>query len=318
MNIAQISQVSGRAAGVLSTILAQIPLLRLADFSPDNSTFFANPDKDAFVGSAARAVNANLQRDAQSPNPTAAALALYGREISVDDLYKQDARVGNLSVKGLIEFLDRRVAGLAVKLAQEIEADICAGTAAANRMLGFAEFVKDAAAAGQTARLGFTTAELAAMNIQAALKLDTAANQDAFIELLWKKLGEVPGCNALVMNTNLWARMQTIAKRLGAAGETTDSFGQTVPTFNGIPLVPVPVTAIPQNENDGVNADCTSLYPVRFEENLGVTLASNSGFLFTDFEEIETNPQGMARMQMFLNLKVNKDNAFRRVSRVRL
>ncbi len=318
MNIAQISNVSGRAAGVLSTILAQIPLLRVADFAPDNSTFFANPDKDSFGGAAARAVNAALQRDAQGPNPTAAALALYGREISVDDLYKQDAVVGNLSMAGLVEFLDRRVAGLAVKLAQEIEVDLCAGTAAANRMLGFAEFVKDAAAAGQTARLGFTAAELAAMNSQVSLQLNTAANQDAFIELLMKKLAEVPGCNALVMNVNLWARMTTIAKRLGASGESVDSFGVPVQTFNGIPLVAVPVSAITQAENDGVNADCTSIYPVRFEQNLGTTISTNSGFLYTDFEDIDTKPQGVARMQFFLNLKVNKDNAFRRLSRIRL
>lgn len=318
MNLAQVSNLSGRAAGVLSVILQQIPLLRFADFTVDNSTFFANPDKDAHTGSAARAVNSALQRDAQAPNPTAAALALYGREISVDDLYKQDAQVGNLSFKGLLNFLDRRVAGLAVKLAQEVEVDICAGTAAANKMLGFAEFVKDAVAAGQTARLGFTQAELAAMNKQVGLQLSTTAVQDQFVEYLLKALAEVPGCNGIVMNLNMWARMNTIAKRLGAAGETVDSFGVPASTFNGIPLIPVPVSAIPQDEGDGVNNDCTSIYPVRFEENLGTTIATNSGFLFTDFEDIDTKPQGVARMQMFLNLKVNKDNAFRRLSRIRL
>ena len=318
MNLASVSNLSGRAQGVLAIILQQLPLLRLADFRPDNSTYFANPDKDTFTSSAARAVNAAIQRDAQSPNPTAAALALYGREISVDDLYKQDATVGNLSARGLLEFLDRRVAGLAVKLAQEIEVDACSGTATENKMLGFSEFVKDAAAGGQTARLGFTTAELAAMNSEVALQLNTTANQDAFVELLMKKLAEIPGANALAMNTNLFARMTTIAKRLGAAGESVDSFGVPTNTFNGIPYAPVSTSSITQVESDGTNADCTSLYIVRFEENLGVTFSTNSGFLFTDFEDVDTKPNGVARMQMFLNLTVNKDNAFRRLSRIRL
>ncbi|MBP8975103.1 MAG: hypothetical protein KBG83_00145 [Bacteroidetes bacterium] len=318
MNIAQVSNLQGRAAGVLTTILAQEPLLRVADFRPDNSVYFANPDKDTFTSTAARAVNESIQRDAQNPNPAAAALALYGREISVDDVYKQDAVIGNLSARGLLEFLDRRVAGLAVKLGSEIVVDICSGTATSNRMIGFSEFVKDAAAGGQTARLGFTTAELAAMNNQVGLQLNTTTNQDAFIESLIKKVAEVPGANALVMNTNLYARMTTIAKRIGAAGETRDSFGVPVSTFNGISLIPVNTTAITQSESDGTNSDCTSLYIVRFEENLGVTFSTNSGFLYTDFEDVESKPNGVARMQMFLNLTVNKDNAFRRLSRIRL
>lgn len=318
MNIAQVSTLQGRAAAVLTKILEQEPLLRVADFRPDNSVYYANPDKDTFTGTSARAVNAALQRDAQTPNPTAAALALYGREISVDDVYKQDAIVGNLSARGLLEFLDRRVAGLAVRLAAEVVVDMCSGTGTSNRMIGFAEFVKDAAAAGQTARLGFTQTELADMNYQVGLQLNTTANQDAFVEVLIKKLAEVPGANALVMNTNLFARMTTIAKRLGAAGETTDSFGLPASTFNGVPMIPVSTTAISQSETDGTNTDCTSLYILRFEENLGVTFSTNSGFLYTDFEDVETKPSGVARLQIFLNLTVNKDNAFRRLSRIRL
>jgi hypothetical protein len=317
MNIAQVSQLSGRGAGFLSIMLQNSPLLRFADFRLDYSTYFAVPDKSTHTGSSARAVNAALQRDAQSPNPTAAALALYGREISIDDLYKMDQRLSG-APDGLRLFMDRQLSSLAVKLADEVSTDMLAGPGTANRMVGLSEFVKDAPAGGQTARLGFTADEIAAMNTQVGLQLNSADAQNAFLETLEKELAKVPGANAILCNVNLGARMSTIAKRIGAAGVTTDSFGQPVETYNGVPIVRLQTSAIPQTESDGTNTDCTSLYIVRFEENLGVTYSTNSGFLFTDFPDGEVKPNAIARLQFFLNLTVNKANALRRLSRIRL
>lgn len=317
MNIAQISRLGSRGAALLAKMLEVAPLFRAADFKLDASTHLVVADKDSHTSSAARAEGAALQRDAQAPSPVSRNLALYGREISVDDVRKLDANVG-ISPAGLRLFADRRLMGLAGKLATEVQDQIFVGSDATNEMLGIADFVKDAAAGGQTTKLGFTTAELAAMNTNVSLQLNTSDNQNEFIEMLEREIAKVPGANALICNVNLGARVSTIGRRLGAAGETKDNFGVPVQTFNGIPIVKVPITTITQTESDGNNVDCTSLWVVRFAEDLGVSIATNSGFYFQDFEEVEAKPNGIARLQFFLNLVCERTDALRRLSRIRL
>jgi len=317
MNLAQLSSLTGRGQGLLATAYETAPILQQAEFSLDASTHFVTPDKHTATGSAARAVNSALQRDAQSPNPTANSLALYGREFSIDDVYLSDANVG-MAPEGLRLLFDRRLIGGMAKIAEELETGMLAGTNADNQMLGLATFVKDAAAGGQTAVIGFTQAEQAAMNIQAGLDLADVASQNSFMELVERAMAEVPGCNALLCNPYLKARLGTIAKRLGAAGETRNSFGTPLATINGVPIVPVKTTAISSTETDGVDANKTSLYVVRFQEELGVCFATNSGLKFDDIEIDSVKPNQVARIQIFLNLKVGKTNAMRRISRIKV
>jgi len=317
MKISQVSLLSGRAQGLLERMLQIAPILQMAEFKLDSSTHYMIKDSDSFSGSAARAEGSPVQADNQVPTASSVSLALYSREVTLDDVRKLDKNVG-LSEAGLRLFSDRRLAGLAVKLATEIQDDMLSGSAANNKMLGILNFVKDAEAAGQTERLGFSAAELAAMNQRVSLKLDSTANQDAFIEVLYKALAEVPGANAILCNINLSARLNTIAKRLGAAGETINSFGTRVQTFNNVPIVPLPTTAMPQTESDGANADNCSLVIARFSEELGTAFSTNSGFYFQDFPDVQAAAQAKARLQFFLNLEVERTDALKRLSRIRL
>lgn len=317
MNIAQVSRLEGRGQALLAKMIEVAPLLQHAEFKIDASTHLVIPDTDTFSGSAARAEGASLTRNAQSPIATSRNLALYGREISIDDVRKLDANVG-VSPAGLRLFADRRLAGLAGKLATEIQNQMFTGSDATNEMLGLGVFVKDAASGGQTAKLGFTTAQLAAMNTQIGLQLNTTVNQDSFVELLEKELAAVPGANAIIVNTNLGARLSSIARRIGAAGETINSFGTKVQTFDGIPIVRIPTSALPQTETDGTLTTLCSLYIVRFAEDLGVSFSTNSGFYFTDFPESEVGPSGISRLQFFLNLTVERSDAMKRLSRIQL
>ena len=317
MNLAQISKLGDRGQLLMASFLNVQPILRVADFKLEASTHFVTAEKSVHTGSAARAIGSAAQRDQQSVNPVGRNLAAYEREISIDDIYRYDKNVGMASA-GLRLIVDRKLKALASKIASEVVADMFLGTDADNRMLGISNFVKDADAAGQTAKLGYTTDELAAMNVQAALQLNTEDSQDAFVELLDKELNNVPNANAIVVNPNLKARINRIARRIGAAGESRDTFGLPVDTFNGVPLIAVPTSAIPQTESDGANADCTSLYILRFEEDLGTSFSTNSGFKFDDFENSEEEPAGISRLGFYLNLTVEQQNSLRRVSRIRL
>lgn len=317
MNIAQYSRLTGRAQGLLAQMLTLAPIFQTAQFRLATSDSLHVKDSDNFTSSAARAENASAQKDAQKPITSILSLALYTRELEIDNLRKLDANV-NQGGGALRLFADNRLAGLAVKMATEIQDDMLSGSGSSNKMLGLLNIVKDANAAGQTSVMGFTTAELAAMNTDVSLQLNTTANQDAFVETLYKEMSKVPGCNAILCNVNLAARMTSMGKRIGAAGETINEFGTQVKTFNGVPIVPLPTTSMGQAESDGTNSDCCSLIVTRFSEQLGLGFNTNSGFSFTDFENAESTPSGRARMEMFLQTALDRTDALRRLSRIRL
>lgn len=317
MLISQVSNMSGRAQGFLAKMLEIAPIFQYAQFKLDPSTFLSVKDSDTFSGSAARAEGSAIQKDAQTPTTSQVSLAMYGREITIDEVRILDRNVG-LAPQALKLQADRRLGGLAVKLAYEIQEHILKGSAVANQMLGLGVFVADEIAGGQTSRLGFTQAELASMNERIELKLDNDNDNITFVETLYKSLAQVPGANVILVNTNLAARLTTIAKKLGAAGETVNSFGTKVSTFNNVPIVALPTSAITQTESNTIDTDCTSLYIVRFAEELGTAISTNSGFYFTDFINGETYPEGKARLQFFLNLAVERTDAIKRLSRIRL
>lgn len=316
-NIAQISSLSNAGQGILSYVLNLYPIFRFAQFRPDTSSYVNYADRPTITGSAVRAEGAPAQRDNQTPTPTARNLALYSREITIDDVRKRDQNITG-SPAGLIYLMRNRQLAQAVALAAEVEIDMISGADSAYHMLGLTEFVKDAASGGQTTHLGFTTAEQAAINVQANLKIDNNDDQNAFLEILDRALYVVPGANAIICNDGMKARLSTMARNRALFGMTIDQFGVEAETYKGIPLVRVTSEALTQTQSDGVNTDCTSVFVVRFAEQLGVAYSTNSGFDFMDFPEIEADPQGMSRLQFFLNLTVERTNALRRISRIRL
>lgn len=315
--ISQISQLGPRGQVLLSIILQQSQMFRNAEFRLDASTHLHSADKQTKTGSAARAEGDTPQRDAQTPNAEAKTHALYTREVTIDKLRTQDSRL-NLGTEYQRLFADRRMDGNVVELAAEVQDDMLIGTLTNNEMLGLLTFIQDGDAAAQTARLGFTTSEIAAMNTQVGLALDSDANKEAFVETLEREIANVPGANALIMNTFLAARLSTISRKFGLSEMTRDNFGFPIETFGGIPIIRVPVSAIPNNQSDGVNNDNTSMFVVRFAETQGICYSTNSGLLYQDFGEVEGEPGNVARADLFLSTTVEKQNAVKRLSRIRL
>jgi len=323
MNIAQISQLNDRAAGLLTSMIETAPILSIAEFQEEASDHLLATGRETKSGSGIRNEGDTANRTAAAPDVSPRKLRLFSREVSVDNVRIQDVKRGVTAPQGLKNFYDSQLKVEALGIAEEFQDESIVGTDTTNgggkyRMLGFSEFVKDGNAAAQTSRFGFSTSDIAAMNSQLSLKLDTEANQNAFVESLMKLIAQVPGANAIMLNSNLSARLTTIGKRLGAAGETTTTFGTKVKTFDGKPIIELPTTAISQTESDGTNSDCTSLYVVRFAEHTGAAFTSNSGFLFQDFAETSQLPSGVARLEIFANLAVLRRNAVRRMSRIRL
>lgn len=315
MKIQQLSNLSGRAANMLFNVTQLHPLFDAAEFRYDPSYFPNVPDKSTFSSSAARAENAAPVKDSAVPNPTGVNQASYTREVGIDNKRRLDYKSDSA---GLANYGDRQLINLFQYIAGEVQDDMTGGTGASYHMLGLSSFIKDAAYGGQTAALGFTQAEQAAMNTQVALKIDSATTQAEFLELLDKEILNVPGANAIIVNRQTKARLTTVARKLSLLDQTLNYLGVPVPSYNGIPIIGVPSTAIPQTESDGSNSDCTSLYIVRFAESQGVCFATNSGFAFQDFPDYQSTSELVARLEINLNLVVERTDAVKRLSRIRL
>jgi len=316
MLVSQISAMNGRAAGLLSKMIDLAPVFRVAQFKLDPSTFLVNKEALVNTGTAARAIGASAQRDAQAPSSALASLAAYTREISIDEVYLADQNIGT-SPKALKQVYDRKLNEFTVKMAEEIQDHMFVGTGTNNQMVGCSVFCLDAAAGGQTTRFGFTTAEIASMNQNVNLQL-VEDNFGAFLEFLEKELAKVPGANAIECNINLAARLTTIARAKHVYGQINDAFQGTLETILNVPIIKLPVTAIPQTETDGVNADCTSMYLKRYAEELGMSYSTNNGFTFVDFPETEVKPNSVARISFHLQMSPEKVNSMKRLSRIRL
>jgi len=316
MNLAQIGNLGPRAQALLSIIIAQYQIFRVAEFRLDASTHLQSVDKQTATGSAARSEGGVVQKDQQTPVTEAKSLQLYTREVAIDKVREQDKILGLGSDYQKL-FADRRMDGNVLQIAEEVQNHMFAGTYTANQMLGILELIKDADASGQTARLGFTAAELAAMRAQVSLQLNTTPNQDAFIEKLEEEIANIPGANAIVVNGKLGARLTTIAKRLHSYSQSMDQFGFPVETYNNIPIVRVPTTAISLTMSDGVNADNTALVIARFAESQGYCLSTNSGFLYQDFGEVDGS-SNVAQANLFLSTTIEKQNAVKVLYSIRL
>jgi hypothetical protein len=115
-------------------------------------------------------------------------------------------------------------------------------------------------------------------------------NDDAFIEGLRLWLSEVENPNGIIVNPRLGARLATIADKWGAAGLSVDKFGQSVKTFDNIPIITTLATSILNTENDDNAvpvAETTSLYIAAAGEG-AYSILTNSGLSFKDFD-IEPN-----------------------------
>lgn len=318
MLISQISKLSGRGAGLLAKMLEIAVIFQFIQFKIAASTAIHVKEGLAQTGTAARAEGQTPVSDGQVPITSIIDLAKYTREITVDNVRLLDVAAGTITPQGLANFYNRRIAQFGVVMIEEIQKHLFQGSGAANEMLGLLTFLKDADAAGQTARLGFTAAELADMNVRANLTLDTTANQDALVELLIKNIAKVPGANAVICNETLGARLTMIAKRLGAAGETINDFGTSVQTINGKKIITVPEECMTTTESDGTHADCTSLLIARFAEELGTAVNTNSGLVYTDFDQNSVLAGAKARIEFYGNLAVERADSLRRISRIRM
>lgn len=152
------------------------------------------------------------------------------------------------------------------------------------------------------------------------------ADRHAFLDKLDQLIGAVRGGpDALYMNATVLSYLKSSARRLTIYDQTTDSFGKTISTYNGIPLLDIGTKAdgspiLPQTETQGTANDASSIYAVKFgqdETDGGVTGLTNGGIDVRDLGEIDAKPVYRTRIEFFCGLGVFSGKAAARLTGVR-
>lgn len=152
------------------------------------------------------------------------------------------------------------------------------------------------------------------------------ADRHAFLDKLDQLIGLVRGGpDALYMNASVLAYLKSSARRLTIYDQTTDSFGKTIATYNGIPLIdigakPDGTPIIPQTETQGTATDTSSIYAVKFghdETDGGVSGLTNGGVDVRDLGEIDAKPVYRTRIEFYCGVGVFSGKAAARLTGVR-
>lgn len=325
MKIGQVSSspnAADKLAAIITFILAEYKIFQFMEFALEPATFNSYPAKEDVGGNnSVREVNGALNSFVFSPSTGSGTQKAYGYENFIDQLYLNDLENGIATPEGLKRQIENEQIRLAKKVAKEVLYDMINGDGTGGTIYGLKNLVKDTAdETGQSEYLGITKAQLYSALVQVGMVLDlnSEVSLRQFEEVLMRELASMGGNPVLVMNNYLFARMTSVAKKLGVYGVSTSDFGKPVDLFGNTPMIPVPLAMLPNTENDGEHADCTSLYAIEYNEADGFRYATNAGFRFTDFENLETKPSGKGRLEFYGQTKLEDVKKVRRFSRIRL
>lgn len=316
---------SARGADALGVFLEKSMLLRFMEqqnaFRQDATSFQTNPVTGA-SNLQARAIGGAFTATAKTPSsPVSNTLAIYGDAITIDRTHIADANAGlrNVDVWLKTEALKR-----VRKTAAGLDTAIMTDDGTSNKMKGLKTLLN-----GTDDIPGFTGVK-GVINAKTWLTGNsfdltptgaaTAANQDAFIEGLYKAILEVPGATGLAMNTTLASRVTAVARRAHILGESRDLFGRPVPTFNGVPIYVVPDTAILNNEPDDTGTPLTvttSLYIMRPSEE-EFALVTNEGLYYKEWDHMESKESAKEEFETRLAWSIDSEDAVRRVRNIKV
>lgn len=306
---------------ILAFILAQYKYFQVAEFSSEPLSYSSHPVK-ADVGDtngSRRIINGILEKFVYSPSDGNGVQKTYGYEYEIDRAYLAD-----LDVSITADGLRRQIEGEQIRLAKQVAFDVLFDMINGDgntQILGLKNLIKDVAdSSGQTSVFGLTQAQLQSSLLQMSMQLNLSDKVALriFEEELIKVFTESGDNSVLVVNPLMHARLASVAKELNSYTELKTDFGKPIDAIAGHMILPVPLAALPQTESDGTNSDCSSIFVVDFNETDGVRYATNSGFYFVDFENLETKPTGKSRLEFIGNTKIEDAKKIKRLSRIRL
>lgn len=288
-----------------STVLDRIPLLDI------EGNAYAYNEESTLPGVEFRAVNAGYAESTGTFNQRTESLVILGGDADVDrfivrtrgNVNDQRAAQTVLKVKAATyKFQDTFING-------DVGADANSFDGLKKRLIG-------------------TQLVDAATNGLPVLGADDDARH-AFFDALDSAIAAVPGIDegngAIYANRQIAAKLRSGARRLLMYDQRTETFGRTIQTYQGLPILDIGEKAdgtniIPNNEVQGTAVDSSSVYVVKFggsEEDRGVTGLTNGGVQVDDLGEIDAKPVLRTRIEFYCGLGVFGGKASARLRGVR-
>lgn len=249
-----------------------------------------------------RALNSEYTANEATLEEKSAKLKIFGGKFSMDRVLKQaEGKFNNM------EFQIEQKIKAAISLFHHT---LINGDATTNEL----EFD------GLDKMLAGTTSEF---NADGTIDISTVAllkeNADQFYEMI-QNLIRATNADALLMNTSMISKMQTLARLLGYKTESEEAFGKKIVSMDGVRFMDLK-NAYSVSENTPIATPCvpvaedgtTAIYAVKFDVNdgfHGVTLTGTSGIhqYLPDFDQPGAVKDGEVEMVAATVLK-NTANA---------
>jgi hypothetical protein len=297
-----------RVPGVLR-VLQTSNVLNRTPFEDVAGGAFTYNQEATLPASAFRAVNAGYTESTGTHTTATESLVILGGEYVVD------------------RFLERTRSGGIGSLVAE-QRDMKARSVAAK--YGDAFFNGDTAVDANSfngLKKRLTGAQVLSSGANGAAINTDDATRTAFFNRLDELLAIVPGVSAIYTNRQVIAQIRIAFRNATIQNMTIDDLtGRPVevPTWQGVPILDAGNKAdqtqiLPQTETAGTSTNTSSIYAVRYTDNLGeqgVVGLTNGGLQVDPPRELETKPAYMGRIEFYTGLALLGPNPAARLTGV--
>lgn len=321
-DLSTINSPSGRGRDGLGVVLQSSPFLAFMEttsgWEEDATVFDWLPVATALATIDARGIGGSYTAMNAAPGTRLTGqLAMHGGSVDIDISHLADARRGLRDVDAwFAKELQVRLKAFAVGY----EKLLFEGTGESNQIKGLRNIINGSDLPGFTDTTRLADAQEAVGGSAKSCDLTNTNNYGKFIEYLYAQIVKVDNPAGLVMNTSLYARMWTIARKEQILGETRDLFGVPVATFNGIPMIRVLDGTITNSEPDNDTTpknETTSLYIMSPGERR-VSLVTNSGLYWIDYDHVDNKESGREKWEIRAAWKVEDPMSVLRVRNIKV
>lgn len=322
-NLSTINSPSGRGRDALGVLLQESPFLAFLEqnggWELDATNFEFSPISSAFSSIEARAEGgAYTGVDVAPGTKQTGKLAFHGAAVDVDISHKSDAAKG---LRDIDVWFAKELKLRIKKFAVAYESMLFNGSGNSNNIKGLKTILSGSDLPGYTGVTRLVDAQAVTGGSTKSCDLTSSNNYSKFIEWLFVKMKDVKNATGLIMNTSLYARMWTIARKEQMLGENRDLFGVPVATFNNIPMIQVLDDTIVNTEPDNTATtaltETTSLYVMApGEQNL--SLVTNSGLYWMDYDHVENKESGREKFEIRASWKIEEPKSILRIRNIKV
>lgn len=321
--ISLINSPSGRGQAALGYLLQYSPFLAWLEgqsgWEIDATDFDYFPQTISLLSIASRGIGEGYDAADLIPGDREVdSLKMTGNSVNIDITHKADAKRG---LRDIPTWFNNELIDRFYNWAIAYENLLFNGSGEANEFKGLNNiFNGEDDLPGFDGITGVIDSALAIGDDEDSCDLTSRRNYSKFVEWFYLQLAEVENPTALIMAPRMFTRLWTIAKIETILGEARNFFGQPVPTFNNIPMVPTLATTLPITELDDADspvAETTSIWIMSPGERR-FSLVSNSGLQWNDYGTLEGKQSDQETWEIRAAWKVQRYRSARRCRNIKV